>query len=114
MMAGIDANLDDLQSGVEAFTRAAHAIELDAAAVDQKISKNGERANLIGRFVKQAKELQTCAHDQSGALQELRQNVDLLRAELKLSNNLQRRSGAVDRRRANRKDVDRVSSPSQE
>jgi len=94
MMAGIDTNIDDLQSGVEACTRAAHTIQSDAAAVDRQVSTRIERADLIGVLVKRAKELQACALDQSGALRELRQNVALLRAELKLKS-----SSTVQRRR---------------
>ena len=60
-MAGIDTNLDDLQSGVEACTRAAHTIQSDAAAVDQQVSNLIEHADLIGLLVRRAKELQTCA-----------------------------------------------------
>jgi len=93
-MAGIDTNIDDLQSGVEACTRAAHTIQSDAAAVDRQVSTRIERADLIGVLVKRAKELQACALDQSGALRELRQNVALLRAELKLKS-----SSTVQRRR---------------
>jgi len=73
MMAGIDANLDDLQSGVEACTRAAHTIQRDAAAVERQASQQIEHADLIGLLVRRAEELQTCALDQSGALRELRQ-----------------------------------------
>jgi hypothetical protein len=110
MMAGIDTNLDDLQSGVEACTRAAHTIQSDAEAVDQQVSKLIEHADLIGLLVGRAKELQVCALDQSGALRELRQNVAVLRAELKLSNTAQRRSGTSDRRRGNSKNRDSASS----
>ena len=109
-MAGIDTNLDDLQSGVEACTRAAHIIQSDAEAVDQQMSKLIEHADLIGLLIKRAKELQVCALDQIGALRELRQNVALLRAELKLSNTAQRRSGAGDRRRGNSRNRESASS----
>jgi hypothetical protein len=113
MMAGIDTNLDDLQSGVEACTRAARSIQRDAAAVDQRVSKQIEHADLIGLLVRRAKELQACALDQSGALRELRQNIVLLRAELKLrlSPSTQGRRGGVGDRRRNSKDLDSVSSP---
>jgi hypothetical protein len=99
MMAGIDTNLDDLQSGIEACSRAAHTIQSDAAAVDQQVSKHVEHADLIRLLVRRAKQLQACAFDQSGALRELRQNFALLRAELKLPNTAQRRGGTRDRRR---------------
>jgi hypothetical protein len=114
MMAGIDTNLDDLQSGVEACTRAAHTIQSDATAVDRQVSKLIEHADLIGLLVRRAQELQVCVRDQKGALRELRQNVALLRAELKLSYTAQRRGGAGDRRRGSGKDPDRVSSPGRE
>jgi len=113
-MAGIDTNLDDLQSGVEACTRAAQTIQIDAAAVDQQISKLIEHADLIGVLVRRAKELQMCVLDQSGALRELRQNIDLMRVELQPSSTAQRRGGAGDRRRRNGKDPDRVSSPTRD
>jgi hypothetical protein len=113
-MAGIDTNLDDLQSGVEACTRAVHTIQNDAAAVDRQVSKQIERGDSIGLLVRRAKELQACVLDQSGALRELRQNIALLRTELKLSNTAQRRSDAGDRRREKTKHADRVSSPSRD
>lgn len=111
-MAAIDTNIDDLQSGVEACTRAAHTIQSDAAAVDRQI----EHANSIGLLVRRAKELQACALDQSGALRELRQNIMLLRAELKvqLTTSAQRRRGGAGDRRGKSADFDSVSSPSRE
>ena len=53
------------------------------------------RSPCRGLLVRRAKDLQACALDQSGALRELRQNVALLRAELKLSNTAQRRGAAA-------------------
>jgi hypothetical protein len=113
MMAGIDANLDDLQSGVEACSRAAHTIQSDAAAVDQQVAKLIEHADLVGLFARRARELQACALDQSGALRELRQNIVLLRAELKLPHTALRRGGAGDRRKSSG-GTREVSSPSRE
>src|SRR5688572_24587416 len=78
MLAGIDANLDDLQSGVEACSRATHTIHTDAAAVDLQVSKLIEHVGLVGRLVRRARELEACVLDQSGALRELRQNFVLL------------------------------------
>jgi hypothetical protein len=69
---------------------------------------------LIGLLVRRAKELQACVLDQSGALRELRQNIVLLRAELKMASRPSRRGGAGDRRRGNSNDIDRVSSPRRE
>jgi hypothetical protein len=114
MMAAIDTNIDDLQSGVEACTRAARAIQSDAAAVDPQVSKQIEHADSIGLLIRRAKELQACALDQSGALRELRQNIVLLRAELRLqlSTTAQRRRGGAGDRRRKSTDFDSVSSPS--
>lgn len=115
-MAGIDTNLDDLQSGIEACTRAAHTIQTDAVAVDQQLSRLVDHADLIGLLIRRANELEASARDQSGALRELRQNVALLRAELKLSDTAQRRANATQRRRGagerrqNNKNGDSVSS----
>jgi len=97
-MAGIDTNLDDLQSGVEACTRAARTILRDAAAVDLRVSKLKQLPDLTGVLVRRAKELQACVFDQSGALRELRQNIALLRSELELST-ARRNGGEGDRRR---------------
>jgi hypothetical protein len=114
MMAGIDANLDDLQSGVEACTRAAHTIQNDAAAVDRQVSRLIEHSDLVGLLIRRARELQACVLDQSGALRELRQNIVLLRAELKLSQAVQRRGGAGDRRKNGDEGSRGVSSPGRE
>ncbi len=57
-MGGIDTNLDDLQSGVEACTRAAHSMQNDAAAVDQQISTLIEHPDLLGVLVRRARELE--------------------------------------------------------
>ena len=116
MLAGIDTNIDDLQSGIEACTRAAHTIQSDAAAVDRQVSKQIEHADMLGLLVRRAEELQACALDQRGALRELRQNIGLLRAELKLkvSPAGQRRRGGAGDRRGKRKGRDSVSSPSRE
>lgn len=112
-MAGIDTNLDDLQSGLEACTRAAEAIKGDAEAVDRLVYKLTQRADSVGLLVKRAEELQACVLDQSGALRELRQNIALLCEELKLSHTAQRRDGAGDRRN-NSRATRKVSSPSRE
>jgi hypothetical protein len=75
-----------------------------------------EHADLIGLLVRRAKELQACALGQSGALRELRQDVTLLRAELKLKSSptVQRRRSGAGGRRGTSKDLESVSSPSRE
>jgi hypothetical protein len=68
-LAGIDANLDDVQAGAEACSRAADTLIADTA----------RRA-----VTRHAKDLQACARDQRTALSELRNSVARLRNELKV------------------------------
>lgn len=79
-MANIDANLDDLQSGVEAGSRAADALLIDTTRFNGLL-----KAPLLRSVVRQVKKLQACARDQRAALQELRDSIGRLQQELKRS-----------------------------
>ena len=83
--SGINANLDDLQSGIEACARAADAFHTDAAGFVEILTRMNN-ASLIDALMKHANKLQTCARDQRGALRELRRAFTRLQAELKRSN----------------------------
>ena len=100
-LTGIDANLDDLESGVDAGSREADHIRQTAAKIERLQLKALESADLLGRLVRHAQELQVCVRDQRAALQELRATVAQLHDELKASNFPVRSSpaSAPDRRR---------------
>jgi hypothetical protein len=83
-MAGIDANLDDLQAGIEACSRAADALHTDTTKFNGLLN-----TPLLRAVVRHVKELQACACDQRVAMQELREGISRLQQELKRS------SGAV-------------------
>jgi hypothetical protein len=76
-LAGIDANLDDLQSGIEACSRAADSLQTDTSKFDGLLKLPGLRS-----VVRHVKELRSCTYDQRAALQELQDSVALLREEL--------------------------------
>jgi hypothetical protein len=80
-LAGIDANLDDLQAGAEACTRTAEALHDDAVKFDQ-ILKRIKDAPLIGSLLKRLGELEVFARDQERTLQELREHIDRLQEGL--------------------------------
>jgi len=84
-MAGIDANLDDLQSGVEAAARSACTIQTEAARFDDLL-KRTHNAPLIRSLERRAEELKACVRDQRGALQELRDGLARLQEEVTRSN----------------------------
>ncbi len=79
-LAGIDANLDDLQSGMEASSRAADSLHTDTT----KFNGFLEAAHLRS-VVRHVEELRACARDQRAALQELRNSVTRLRRELHIA-----------------------------
>ena len=81
-LTGIDTNLDDLQSGVDAGSREADHIQKAAAEIERLRLKTFESADLLGKLVRHAKELQACVCDQRAALQELRTTVARLHDEL--------------------------------
>ena len=76
-MAGIDANLDDLQAGLEASSRAADALQIDTRKFDGLL-----KSPVLRAVVRHVKHLQDCARDQLAALQELRDGVSRLEEEL--------------------------------
>ena len=80
-MAGIDANLDDLQAGIEASSRAADTLHTDTTKFDGL-----PNATLLREVVRHVKDLQSCARDQQAAMQELREGIARLQQELKRSN----------------------------
>jgi hypothetical protein len=77
IIANIDTNLDDLRSGVDACARSANHLRVEVAAVDD--GANEAMKSVLAR----SEELRSWAHDQRGAIRELRENITLLRAELK-------------------------------
>ena|SRR2546428_3252633 len=85
-LTGIDTNLDDLQSGVDAGSREADHIRRTVASIDRLQLVALESADLIRTLVRHAAELQACVQDQRAALQELRNAVAQLREELTVSN----------------------------
>ena len=80
-IAGIEANLDDLQAGIEAGSRAADTLQADTAKCNGLLNKP-----LLRTVVRHVKDLQACARDQREAMQELREGIARLQQELKRSN----------------------------
>jgi len=58
-MAGIDANLDDLQAGVEASSRAADSLHTDTTKFDGFL-----QGPLLRSVLRHVQELCVCARDQ--------------------------------------------------
>jgi hypothetical protein len=79
-LAGLDANLDDVQAGAEATSRAADTLIADTAKFDGLL-----KGPLLRSVARHVKELQACARDQRTALEELRNSLARLRQELKLA-----------------------------
>jgi hypothetical protein len=80
-MAGIDANLDDLQAGIEAGTRAARTLQADTTKFNGSLG-----TPLLRDVLRHIKDLQACARDQRAAMQQLREGISRLQEELKRSN----------------------------
>src|SRR5947209_3357532 len=80
-MAGIDANLDDLQSGLEACSRAATTLQCDTTNANGLFDTPFHQS-----VVRHVNDLVACAHDQKAAMQELREGVARLQEELTHSN----------------------------
>jgi prefoldin subunit 5 len=100
-LAGIDANLDDLQAGIEACARTAEALHSDAAK-HHKILKQIKNAPFIRSLMKRLGELEVFARDQEGTLQELREHIDRLQDGLRAGSfevRSPRVAAAADRRR---------------
>ena len=79
-LAGIDTNLDDVQAGGEACSRAADTLIADTAQFDGHL-----KGPLLRAVTRHANEMRTCARDQRTALRELRNSVARLRDELKVA-----------------------------
>jgi hypothetical protein len=77
-MACIDANLDDLQAGLDACSRAADMLQTDTERFNGFL-----KGSLMRSVLRHLKDLQACAHDQYSALRELRNSIAGLREELK-------------------------------
>jgi hypothetical protein len=90
-MAGIDANLDDLQAGIEAASRAAHTLHTDTRKFNGLLNTPVLRA-----VVRHVKDLQACARDQAAAIEELREGIARLQEELKQSNGAVRPPSLMD------------------
>ena len=80
-LASINANLDDLQSGVEGGCRAADGVRRDTAAMNGTPTHHGN-GNLLRSLTQHAIDVETCASHQRGAMRELRQNIAKLGREL--------------------------------
>jgi hypothetical protein len=76
-LAGIDANLHDVQAGAEACSRAADTLIADTSKLDGQLK--GPLAQALARHLK---DLKGCTRDQRTALRELRASLALLRDEL--------------------------------
>jgi len=81
----LEVGLDDLQSGIEAGTRTATALQKEAATLDDLVGNQLKMAEAVGAVVRRSAELRACLRDQREALRELRENMVLLRAELHLA-----------------------------
>lgn len=81
-LAGIDANLDDVQAGAEACSRAADTLIADTAKCD------GLLKGPLSAVARHVRDLQGCARDLQPALQELRNSVARLREELQVAKRL--------------------------
>lgn len=79
-MAGIDTNLDDLQSGIEACARAADTLRADTTKINGFLD-----APLVRAVVRHVKELQACTRDQRVAMGVLREGISRLQGDLKRS-----------------------------
>jgi hypothetical protein len=80
-LASINANLDDLQAGVEGGSRAADGVCRDIAAINGTAVQFAD-GGVVGSLSRHAHEVEACASHQRGAMRELRQNLARLRREL--------------------------------
>jgi len=81
--SGVEAGLDDLQSGIEAGSRTVVSLRKDAVRADRLLSTALRTAHAAGTLVRHTKELQACLRDQQKAMRELRQTMADLRQQLK-------------------------------
>src|SRR6478672_11243304 len=79
-LAGIDASLDDVQSGMEACSRAASTLKTDTTKFNGHLG-----APLLRSVLSHVKDLLECARDQRVAMQQLREGISRLQKELRLS-----------------------------
>jgi hypothetical protein len=84
-LASINANLDDLQAGVEGGSRAADGVRRDTVAATNGVKVQLENSNLLQSLTQHANDVDSCASHQRGALRELRQNIARLRRELHIA-----------------------------
>jgi chromosome segregation ATPase len=80
-LAGIDANLDDLQAGVEACGRAAESLHADAAEFGLDFKRTTNRT-AVKSLVRQVDQLQGWLREQQGVLKELREGIARSRQEM--------------------------------
>jgi len=80
---GVEASLDDLQSGIEAGSRTVVSLRKDAVRADRLLSTSLRTAHAAGTLVRHARELQACLRDQREAMRELRHTMNALRLEMK-------------------------------
>jgi hypothetical protein len=80
-LASINANLDDLQSGIEGGSRAADGVRRDAAAMNGTPTHRGN-GDLLQSLTQHAIDVQSCVSHQRGAMRELRWNIARLEREL--------------------------------
>jgi HPt (histidine-containing phosphotransfer) domain-containing protein len=85
-LTALDTHLDDLESGVDAGSRAAGHIRKTAASIVQLQLEPIASAGLVRTLARYAKELQDCVRDQRAAFEELRAAIARLRDELTGSN----------------------------
>ena len=78
-LAAIDTSLDDLQSGMEASSRAVASLHTDTTKFDGLLT-----GPLLRSVLRHVQELRVGARDQQAALQELRNAVARLRRELQM------------------------------
>jgi hypothetical protein len=79
--AGIDANLDDLQAGVEACGRAAELLHDDAADFDASYKRTG-KTGPFKSLVDRVDQLQAWICEQQTVLDELREGIVCSRQEM--------------------------------
>jgi ABC-type transporter Mla subunit MlaD len=90
-MTTIDANLDDLQSGIEASSRAADILQADTTKFNGLLN-----APLLRAVAQHVKDLQACARHQEAAMHELRDGIARLQQELQRSNSMVRPPTTAD------------------
>jgi hypothetical protein len=80
-LKGINANLDDLQAGIEGGSRAAGGVSRDIATINGTAVECVD-GDVVGSLKRHAHDVESCADHQRGAMRELRQNMARLQREL--------------------------------